>query len=94
MQNNELKVLVLRVGKTKNGKSILSYAVKEKDTAYSKGLNTLQQWSDDEELFNRLNSEDMPITCKATYTYEPSYNGIARMKLLTLVDASGNDLLA
>ena len=94
MQNNEIKVLVTKVGKTKNGKSILTYLTKEKDTSYSKGLNVLQQWSDDEKLFNKLNSDDMPITCKATYTYEPTYNGTARMKLLTLVDSSGNDLLA
>jgi len=94
MNNNEIKVLVTKVGKTKNGKSILTYLTKQKDSTYSKGLDSLQQWFDDDNLFNKLNSDDMPITCKATYMYEPTYNGIARMKLLTLVDSNGKDLLA
>lgn len=93
MKENEILIIPLRVNKTKSGKSILQFAIKDEETSYSKGLTVLQQWFDTEDLFNNLSVEDTGKPCKGTFEYKKTFNGLARINLTSLVNSEGKDLL-
>ncbi len=88
----EIQLMVINCVSTKSGKTLVRYAVPQKETAYSKGPMIIDDWYDNKEVFEKLVPENRPMQAK--FLYRPGFNGTATMHVTDLVNADGVVLLA
>lgn len=96
---NKLKILLIRADKivpkdeSKGVKTLLHYSYESDDTNYSKGHILTEQWFDGVGLFDRLKKEDFGKTYDAEIEYEHTPRGLLKIKLVSVKNAIGRNLL-
>lgn len=82
-------VILISASKTKTNKTILRFAYKDKKNNFIKGLTMLEQWINDERIYNELSESDFGKEFAAEFVYEDTYNGQARKVIKTLMTLEG-----
>lgn len=88
MKENEIQVILLRLVKTnKNGvpRTLLQYATPDSDGSNYKGMLIIDEWFDSHSLFNKVPLDAIGVPLTAHFTYEKSYRGMAKMKLIDII---------
>ena len=82
------KVVLLNAGKTKSGKTVINFGLPVNNN-YKKGFETITQYIDDSNLFDKLNDSNFGIPYDAEISYRDTYNGQAFKQLSKVVDKNG-----
>lgn len=82
-------VILISASKTKTNKTILRFAYKDKKNKFLKGLTLLEQWINDERIYDELSESDFGKEFTAEFSYEDTYNGQARKVITTLITLDG-----
>lgn len=93
MSEERITVIPLRLVLTKNGKTLLTYAVDEANTDKIKGMLVLEQWIPSEVPFKNISAELIGNRLDGLYHYKKTFNGQARFELTQLFDENGVSLL-
>lgn len=81
-------VVLLSSGKTKTGKTCISYAIKS-TSSYKKGFEVLTQYLDDGNLHDNFGVNDFGKQYQAEMGYQDTFNGQARKIITKLVNEQG-----
>lgn len=93
MNDKEIKIIVLRIVKTKTNKTLLQYATPDGEGAYYKGFTILDQWLDDTKLFNNFDISNIGIPLNAHFEYQKTFKrGMAQMVLTDIYNDNGEIL--
>lgn len=83
------EVILLSASKTKTNKVILRFAYEDPKNKFIKGLTVLEQWINDERVYDELSKTDFGKKFTAEFDYEDTYNGQARKVIKTLMTEDG-----
>lgn len=82
------KIVLLNAGKTKSGKTVINFGLPVNNN-FKKGFETITQYIDDANLFDRLKDSDFGIPYDAEIGYRDTYNGQAFKQLLKVANKNG-----
>lgn len=90
-----IEIIVLNLTKTKTNKTIVTFATPDKkDSTFKKGNLILQTWFENLNVYDKFPIALIGERIQATYEYQPTYNGTARLTLTDMYDEQGSSILA
>lgn len=90
----EVNIVIIRTMKTKKGGSGLFVGIREdKPSDYSKGLEILDSWYDDQRAFN-IDEKYFLKPLKGVIGYKRGFNGSARQYIEKIYGEDGTSIMA
>ena len=89
---NELDIIVLRIVKTKQNKTLLQYATPDSQGAYYKGMIIVDQWNEGTKLFDTFDINNIGIPLKAHQRFDKSSRGMYKPILTDICTLAGDVL--